>query len=104
LSFFISRSLPQSQSPPVSASTTRTPAYQPPHPSPRSAGQQRLLLFEAGILHLFVQVKHLYHERDHAIVPDFVGGIGKVDGADDGPQSIFSMISDLFYEIKYFII
>jgi hypothetical protein len=34
-----------------------------------------------GILHLFVQARHLCHERNHAVVSGFVGGVGEVDQA-----------------------
>jgi len=45
-------------------------------------GQQRLLVFEFGVLHLFIEVGHLSDEFDHAVVPGLVGGVEEVDGAD----------------------
>ena len=49
----------------------------------------RPLRLRFGLRQLLVQREHVFHQRDHAVVPGFVGGVFEVDGADGkGPGFI----------------
>ena len=92
----ISRSLPQSQSlPPLEPVQLVHQFINRRIRCLDLPGQQRLVLLKPCVLHLFIQVEHLCHERDHAVVPGFVGGVGEVDSADGELLDVLSPKPDI---------